>query len=274
MSVTIHSTAIIASSAQIGINVTIGPYVVIEDNVSIGDRTYIDSHAIIKQYSKIGTGNHIHSHAMVGGQPQDLKFTGEQTWLEIGNFNKIREFSTLHRGTAGGGGLTKIGDNNLFMAYTHVAHDCILGSNIVMSNCSTLAGHVQIDDFAILGGLSAVHQFCKIGKHAFIGGMTGITKDIPPWMLITGRRGVIHGPNLVGLRRANVSSATITALKDTFKLIWKSTIPRAEALKILEKKYPNVPEVQSVILFISNSERGVPNIATNVSESTDELDLI
>ena len=273
MSVTIHPTAIIASSAQIGIDVTIGPYVIIEDDVNVGDRTYIDSHAVIKQYTRIGTDNHIHSHAMVGGQPQDLKFSGEITWLEIGNYNKIREFATLHRGTAGGGGITKIGNNNLFMAYTHVAHDCILGSNIVMSNCSTLAGHVHIDNFAILGGLSAVHQFCKIGEHAFIGGMTGISEDIPPWMLITGRKGIIHAPNLVGLRRANVPSTTIAAVKDTFKLIWKSTIPRPESLKTLEKKYPDVPEVQSIIRFIRNSERGVCNTASG-SEPSDELDLL
>lgn len=264
MGVNIHSTTIVAPSAQIGIDVIIGPYSIIEDDVVIGDRTFIESHAVIRQYTKLGTDNYIFSHAMVGGIPQDLKFAGEKTWLEIGNHNNIREFATLHRGTEGGGGITKIGNNNLCMAYTHVAHDCILGNNIVMSNCATLAGHVHIGDFAIIGGVSAVHQFCKIGEHAFIGGMTGISQDIPPWMLVSGRKGLIYGPNLVGLRRAEVSSSTIAAIKQAFKLIWKSDLPRTEALETLEATYPENPEIQKIIHFIRTSERGIPSAGTTL----------
>ncbi len=258
---TIHSTAIIAPSAQIGSNTKVGPYVVIEDDVTIGERNIIESHAVIKQYTKIGNDNHIFSHAIVGGTPQDLKFSGEKTWIEIGNKNKIREFATLHRGTEGGGGITKLGNENLCMAYTHVAHDCILGNNIVMSNAATLAGHVQVEDYAIIGGLSAIHQFCRIGKHAFIGGVTGITQDLPPWMLAAGYRAVLHGPNLIGLRRAHASPEVIKAFKHAFKLIWKSDIPRTEALHLLENEYTDIPEIQEFVEFIRKSERGICPIA-------------
>ena len=167
----VHPTAIVHANAQIGKDVEIGPYAIIEEHVVIGDRCRIDAHAVIKDYTRMGVGNHIHSHALVGGEPQDLKFQGEVTWLELGDDNRIREFATLHRGTEGGGGITRIGSRNLRMAYTHIAHDCQLGNDIVMSNGATLGGHVRVDDFAIIGGLSAVHQFGHVGTHAFVGGM-------------------------------------------------------------------------------------------------------
>lgn len=175
----VHPTAIVHANAQIGKDVEIGPYAIIEEHVVIGDRCRIDAHAVIKDYTRMGVGNHIHSHALVGGEPQDLKFQGEVTWLELGDDNRIREFATLHRGTEGGGGITRIGSRNLCMAYTHIAHDCQLGNDIVMSNGATLGGHVRVDDFAIIGGLSAVHQFGHVGTHAFVGGMTGVAQDLP-----------------------------------------------------------------------------------------------
>ncbi len=266
----IHPTAIVHPGAKIGADVEIGPYAVIEEHVVIGDRCRIDSHAVIKKYTKMGTGNHIHSHAMVGGEPQDLKFQGEETWLEIGDGNRIREFATLHRGTKGGGGLTRIGSRNLCMAYTHIAHDCLLGSDIVLSNGATLGGHVQVDNFAIIGGLSAVHQFCHIGTHAFVGGMTGVAQDLPPWMLAAGSRALVHGPNLVGLRRAEAGRETIAAFKQAFRLIWRSEMPRFEALDLLAEEYASMPQIMEFVQFVRSSERGLCPAEKNVEKKLDE----
>ncbi len=253
----IHSTAIIAPSAVIGKDVVIGPYAIIEDDVVIGDRCKIDANASIKQYTKMGTDNHIHSFALVGGIPQDLKFHGEVSHLEMGNNNSVREFATIHRGTEGGGFLTKVGDNNLFMAYTHIAHDCIVGSNIVMSNGATLAGHVQVADYAIIGGLSAVHQFVRIGRNAFLGGMSGIAQDLPPFVIASGGRGHVHGLNLVGLRRIGMKKEAISALKDAYQMVWRSNLLRAQAVEQISEKYSNIPELVEFADFIKASTRGV-----------------
>lgn len=257
MKPSVHATAIIAETAELAAGVVVGPYVVIEDNVHIGEACRIDSHAVIKQFTRMGAHNHIHSHALVGGVPQDLKFGGEESWLHIGSHNNIREFSTLHRGTGGGGGTTTVGDHNLIMAYCHVAHDCHVGNHIVMSNNATLAGHVRVDDYAIIGGLSAIHQFCRIGRNAFVGGMTGIPQDLPPWMLATGSRAFVQGPNVVGLRRAGVSREVMSALKETYRLIWRSGMPRTDALAQLEQEYGDVSQVIELIAFIRSSERGI-----------------
>ncbi len=175
MAVKIHPSAFIDPGAQLGVDVTVGPCVVIEGQTVIGDRCRIDAFASVKEYTKLGEDNHIYSYAAVGGEPQDLKFHGEESWLELGHRNRIREFATLHRGTEGGGGKTTVGDDNLLMAYTHVAHDCHVQNGIVMSNGATLAGHVTVGEGAILAGLSAVHQFVRIGRYAFVGGMSGIS---------------------------------------------------------------------------------------------------
>lgn len=253
----VHPSAIIAPGVELGVGVEIGPFAVLESDVHIGDYTKIESGAQIKRYTKMGAKNRIHSHALVGGEPQDLKFQGEVTWLEMGDANSIREFATLHRGTEGGGGITRLGSNNLCMAYTHVAHDCLLGSNIVMSNGATLAGHVEVGDFAIIGGLSAVHQFCRIGEHAFVGGMTGVAQNVPPWILVAGARAMAHGPNLVGLRRAKLGSEAVAAFKQAFRLIWRSEIPRSEALELLEQEFSSISQVIDFISFIRASERGI-----------------
>ncbi len=265
----IHPTAIIHPGARIGTDVEVGPYAVIEEHVVIGDRCRIDAHAVIKNYTRMGMGNHIHSHALIGGEPQDLKFQGEVTWLEIGDGNRIREFSTLHRGTQGGGGVTRVGNRNLIMAYAHIAHDCVVGNDIVMSNGATLGGHVRVDDFAIIGGLSAVHQFGHIGTHAFVGGMTGVAQDLPPWMLAAGSRALVHGPNLVGLRRAEAGREVISAFKQAFRLIWRSEMPRSEALIQLEKDYGNMPQMMDFIAFIRSSERGLCPVEKNIEKKLD-----
>ncbi len=254
---TIHPTAFIGKNVELADDVIIGQCAYIEDNVTIGSGTKVDAFASVKEFTTLGSNNHIHTYACVGGVPQDLKFSGEKTSLIIGNNNNIREFATLHRGTETGIGETKVGDNNLLMAYTHVAHDCVLGSNIVMSNNATLAGHVEVGDFAIIAGLSAVHQFCRIGSHAFIGGMTGIHQDVPPYMLASeGSRGTVQAPNLVGLRRMSASSELISAMKTAYKLIWCSDTPRQEALEELENKY-DFPEIKYFIEFIRSTQRGI-----------------
>ena len=253
----IHSTAVIAPTAELGAGVSVGPYVVIEDDVIIGDNCRIDAHAVIRRYTRLGDDNHIHPHAMVGGEPQDLKFKGEVSWLEIGSHNIIREFASLHRGTAGGGGITRLGDYNLCMASTHVAHDCQLGSHIVMSNLATLAGHVCVEDYVIISGVTGIHQFVRLGRHSFVGGMTGIGMDLPPWMLASGARGTVQGPNVVGLRRAGASPAVLRAMKEAYRLIWRSGLPRSEALEQLENEHGALTEVQDFLIFVRTSERGI-----------------
>lgn len=257
MATEIHPSAFVAPGAELGEGVVIGPCAVIEDDVIIGDGTKIDAFASVKQYTHMGKNNHVHSYAAVGGIPQDLKFHGEVSWLKLGDNNTIREFTTLHRGTEDGGSETVVGSNNLMMAYTHVAHDCVLGSDIIMSNNATLAGHVHVADHTIIAGLSAVHQFVRIGKHAFVGGMTGISQDLPPYMLATGNRAGVHGPNLVGLRRLKASREVIRALKNAYKLIWHSTTPRKEALEQLEYEFGNFIEVLEFVDFVRKSERGI-----------------
>lgn len=257
MAAQIHPSAFVDHSAKIGDGAVIGPCAVIEKDVEIGSGCRIDAFASVKQYTRMGKSNHVFSYAMVGEVPQDLKFHGEESWLEIGDNNNIREFSTLHRGTEDGGGVTRIGSNCLLMAYTHVAHDCRLGNGIVMSNNATLAGHVEVHDHAIIGGLSAVHQFSRIGRHAFVGGMTGISQDLPPYMLAVGERAGLHGPNVVGLRRMGLTREAIGAVKAVFRLIWLSGTPRQEALEKAAAEYAAFPEAMEIVNFVRESKRGV-----------------
>lgn len=257
MATEVHPSAFVSPKAELGEGVVVGPCAVVEDDVIIGDGTRIDAFASVKQHTHMGKDNHVHSYAAVGGVPQDLKFHGEVSWLKIGDKNSIREFATLHRGTEEGGFETVIGSNNLLMAYTHVAHDCMLGDNIIMSNNATLAGHVEVADNAIIAGLSAVHQFVRIGQHAFVGGMSGIGQDLPPYMLATGNRAGVFGPNLVGLRRLKASRDVIRALKNAYKLIWHSSTPRKEALEQLEYEFGNFTEVLEFVDFVRKSERGI-----------------
>lgn len=259
MSTQIHPTAIVHPDAQLGEGVVVGPYAIIEENVFIGARTRIDAHASIKKFVRMGEDNHIYSHACVGGDPQDLKFHGEESWLELGSRNRVREFSTLNRGTEAGGGLTKIGDDNLFMAYCHVAHDCRVGNSVVFSNAATLAGHVEVGDNAILGGLSAVHQFCRVGHHAFLGGMSGMNQDLPPFMLASASKGAnsaVYGPNAVGLRRMGASQELIGALRQAYRIIWLQKIPRQEAIEQVAAEYGNISEIASLVDFLRGAERG------------------
>ena len=266
MGTQIHSTALVDPSAELGKNVKIGPYVLIHADTYIGDNTCIDSFAQIKPHTRLDADNHVFSYACIGEIPQDLKFQGEHSTLEIGANNKIREFCTINRGTGEGGGKTRIGNNCLLMAYSHVAHDCNLGDHVIMANCATLAGHVSIGDQAIIGGLSAVHQFVRIGEMAFVGGKTGAAQDVPPFTLVAGERAKLEGLNLVGLRRNKTSKDDIMALKKALRLIWYSGNTREEAvIKIKADEIYKNPKVNLLLEFLNNSNRGTvsPNLAKN-----------
>jgi UDP-N-acetylglucosamine acyltransferase len=255
----IHSTAIVYPGAQIADDAEIGPYAVIGANVKIGRGTKVGPHAVVDGWTEIGENNTIFHLASVGAIPQDLKYKGEETYLRIGNGNTIREFATLHLGTVTGDGETTVGDNNLFMAYSHVAHDCHLGSNIVMANAATLAGHVTVQDYAILGGLVAVHQFVTIGESVMIGGGTLIGNDLPPYTIVTGegRESSLRGLNLIGLKRRGFSDEVISALKKAYKILSLSGLKLSEAVEKMKSEVPSCPEVEKFVSFIENAKRGV-----------------
>lgn len=253
----IHKTAIIEEGAILGDNITIGAFTIIEKDVKIGDGTVIDSHTLIAGKTTIGKNNHIFSHASIGTIPQDLKFNGEDVELIIGDNNKIREYTLFNPGTIGGGSITRIGDNNLFMGYVHVAHDCIIGNNCIFANGATLAGHVECADFVVVGGLTPIHQFCKIGSQAMIGGASAVAQDIPPFCLAEGNKAVLRGLNLTGLRRRFENREDIDAVKHAYKELFESGKPLQEVAKELletdENKY-----VKELALFVVDTKRGIP----------------
>ena len=253
----IHPTAIVDPKAVLAKNVEIGPYAVIGKNVEIAENIIIGSHVNIEGWTAIGDGCRIFPFASIGAPPQDLKFEGKRTELIIGNNNTIREFVTINRATLHGGGRTIIGDNNLLMAYCHVAHDCHLGNNIVMSNAATLGGHIKIEDFAIIGGLVAIHQFARVGSHAFIGGASAVTQDIPPYMTVAGNRAKLYGINTIGLKRHDFSPQILEKLKRAYKIIFRSSLIMQEALKKVREEITDSIEVDHLVEFIEESERGV-----------------
>lgn len=253
----IHATAIVHPSARIDASVSIGPYSIVGEQVKIGAGTKIASHVVIERWTEIGRDNQIFQFASVGAGPQDLKYKGEETWLVIGDRNRIREFATLHRGTVDGGGRTVVGNDNLLMAYSHVAHDCEVHNRIVMANAATLAGHVEVEDNAILGGLVAVHQFCRVGCHAMISGGAMIAQDIPPYTIAQGDRAKTIGINLVGLKRRGFPEATIRGIKNAYKLMFRSGLRMEEALKRIDSELGTIPEVQHFAAFIKGSQRGI-----------------
>ena len=216
----IHPTAIVAPGAELAETVSIGPYCVIGSDVRLGERVELLSHVVVEGRTSVGEGTRIFPFASIGHQPQDLKYHGEPSTLEIGSNNQIREYVTIQPGTEGGGMLTRVGDNCLFMASAHVAHDCIVGDNVIMANNATLAGHVVVGEYAFLGGLSAVHQFVRIGKHAMVGGMSGVEADIIPFGMVIGNRAYLSGLNIVGLKRRGFSRDEIHALRNAYRLLF------------------------------------------------------
>lgn len=264
----IHSTAIIHKKAKLAENVEVGPYAVIDEFVSIGAGTKIGAHCVITGQTIIGKECRIFSSAVVGSPPQDLKFKGEQSYLEIGEGNTIREFCTINPGT-GEGGLTKIGSHNLFMAYAHVAHDCQVGNYNIIANCGTLAGHVVLEDHILLSGLVAVHQFVRVGKLAIVGGCSKVVQDIPPFATADGHPARVYGLNLVGLKRNNIPRQTIQELARAFKILFVSRVSMKKALENLTAQKPFCEEVTYLINFIKNSSRGVTRSCRS-NDSTEE----
>jgi UDP-N-acetylglucosamine acyltransferase len=253
----IHPTAIIAPDVQLEEGVEIGPYAIIGPDVKIGKNTIIGPHTVIDNFTHIGEGCHIFQFCSIGAPPQDLKFGGEKTRVVIGNFNTIREFVTIHRATSADIGITIIGDHNLIMAYCHVAHNCKLGNRIIMSNSAELAGHVQIEDYAIVGPMTGVHQFCRIGAHCMIGGASAVVKDVPPYTLVQGNHAKLFGLNLIGLKRRDFSAKTIKALKDAYRIIFRSELLLEAALTKAQDEVEGCAEVHHFIQFIKESDRGV-----------------
>ena len=253
----IHPTAIVHPAAELADGVTVGPYSLIDGKVAIGPDTAVGPHVVIRDFTTIGARCRIFQFAVLGEIPQDLKFRGEESQLILGDANTVREFATMHRGTAGGGGVTRIGRGNLFMAYTHVAHDCQVGDGVIMSNAATLGGHITVEDHAILGGLSAVHQFCRIGTHAFVGGCSAVHRDVPPYIVAVGNRAKLVGLNLVGLKRHGFTDATIQSLKRAYELLFLSELNQKEALKMILQEFPQVPEIQNLLRFLKSTERGL-----------------
>ena len=250
----IHKTAIVDSRAKISDDVTVGPFSVIGSDVEIGKGTKIQSHVSIIGNTKIGKNNNIYPFASLGNDPQDLKYKGEKTKLEIGDNNKIREYVTINPGTNGGGGLTKIGNNCLFMVSAHIAHDCFVGNNVILANNVPLGGHAHIDDNAIIGGNSAVQQFTRVGKSAMIGGMCGVVRDIIPYGIAHGNRSVLQGLNLIGLRRKNFPNKEIITLSDAYKEIFKNE-NLTENLNNLSNEFKNNELVAEVIRFIEKDKK-------------------
>jgi UDP-N-acetylglucosamine acyltransferase len=253
----IHETAIVHPKAEIGENVEIGAFSIIRENVTIGSGTQIGPHVVIDPYVDIGADCKIFQYAAIGAEPQAVKFSGEETFVRIGRGNIIREFVTIHRGTEEGGGVTEVGEENLIMAYSHIAHDCKLGKHIVLSNNATLAGHITIGDHATVGGLVAIHQFVRVGNYAFIGGKSAVVKDIPPYMIAAGDRATLHGLNLVGLKRQGFTRDTLKMLKKAYRLIFRIGLTQNEAIERVAAEVEQIPEVVNLLEFIKSSERGI-----------------
>jgi len=253
----IHPTAIIDPSSSIAEGVSIGAYSVIGANVSIDTGTVINSHVTINGTTKIGKNNRIYQFSSIGEDPQDKKYAGELSYLEIGDNNEIREFTSIHRGTTQDKNITKIGSNNLLMAYCHVAHDCVIADDVILANAASLAGHVHVGQNVILGGFSIVHQFCHLGDHCFSAMGSAITKDIPPFVMVGGRPTKPHGINAVGLDRRGFSKEAILQIKRAYKTLYKSGLKLVDANKELAEMAKEQPDLQVMVDFLENSNRGI-----------------
>lgn len=253
----IHSTAVVHPKARIAEGVSIGAYSVIGEHVVVGRDTKIESHVLVEGWTVIGERNHIFSFSSIGTPPQDIGYKNERTELIIGNDNVIRECATIHRATTKEDRKTVIGDNNFLMAYSHVAHDCKLGSHIIMANSVALGGHITVGDYAILGGIAAVHQFCRIGAYAIIGGQSAVSLDIPPYVSAAGNRAQLYGLNLVGLKRRGFSDETIATLKKAYKIIFRSGLTQEQAFEKVLQELDQSSEAKHLVDFMKTSKRGV-----------------
>lgn len=253
----IDDTARIDPRAELDEGVTIGPWTSIGPGVRIGAGTRIESHVVIRSNTRIGANNHFYQFASIGEDPADKKFEGEETWLEIGSDNTFREGVTLHRGTGIGGGVTRIGDDNLMMPYVHIAHDCLVGDHTVFANNVGISGHVQVDDWAILGGYAGVNQFLKIGPHSMVGGMTHIYNDVPAYMIVSGQPAAVRSVNSIGLERRGFDKASIDAIKKAFKLIYRRNLTLQEAIEQIKEMQDECSALDVLIETLESSEKGI-----------------
>lgn len=257
MAARIHPSAIVHADARIADGAEIGPFCVIGAGVEIGEGTFIGPHCVIEGPTRIGRHNRIHGHSVIGGEPQDKKYAGEPTRLSIGDHNTIREFVTINRGTIQDDGLTRIGDHNWIMAYVHVAHDCKVGSHTIFANAASLAGHVRVDDWVILGGFTLVHQFCQIGAHAFTSMGSIVNRDVPPYVTVAGNFAEPKGINSEGLKRRGYDSERIMSIRRAYKTLYKAGLPLAEAREQLASAAASAPDVRLMLEFIDRSERSL-----------------
>jgi UDP-N-acetylglucosamine acyltransferase len=253
----IHPAAIIETNVEIDEETFIGPFCIIRDGVYIKKGTKLISNIIIEGNTEIGENCTVYPFTSIGLPPQDLKYKGEKTGVKIGDNNIIREYTTIHRASVGGDGTTIIGDNNFLMAYVHVAHDCKIGNSVTMANVATLAGHVLIEDYAIIGGLVAIHQFTRIGAYAMVGGFSGVNQDIPPYMIASGARAKLFGLNTIGLKRHNFSDSTIDELKKAYKILFREKRTLKDAIKKIQEYLPYTDEIKHLIEFIQKNKRGI-----------------
>lgn len=253
----IHPTAIIDPSARLGTGVSVGAYSIIGADVDVGENTWIAPHVVISGPTRIGRNNKFYPFSSIGAVPQDKKYAGEKTFLEIGDGNVIRESCTINRGTAQGGGVTRIGNNNWIMAYVHIAHDCIVGDGTVFANNASLAGHVIIEDHVILGGFTLIHQFCSVGAYAFTAMASAISKDVPPYLMVSGHMAKPHGLNTEGLKRHAFSSDSIGQLRRAYKILYRSNYTVEQALEKLVELEKDCPEVARWVVFLKNTTRGI-----------------
>jgi UDP-N-acetylglucosamine acyltransferase len=253
----IHPTSIVSPEAKLGADVYVGPFCRIDDRVVIGDRCRFDSHVVVEGPSIIGSDNHFYPFCVIGVPPQDLKYSGEETFLTIGSHNVFREYVNIHRGTKGGGGHTRVGDHNFLMVAAHVAHDCVIGNHVLMANAATLAGHVTIEDHATIGAYSGVHQFCRVGVHGYVGSYSVITKDVLPYSKTVSERNTqAFGVNTIGLERKGFSVEQIAGINAAFRLLLRSKLNTSQALEAIRERQAT-PELQVLIDFIESSDRGI-----------------
>ena len=258
----IHPTAIIDPAAQIGSGSVIGPYCVLGSDVMIGEGCWLQHHVTLCGPMRAGARNKFYAYCSIGQQTQDLKYRGEPTYLEIGDENTFREFVTVNRSTTAEG-RTRIGNRGNFLAYSHIGHDCQVGNEVIFSNNGTLAGHVHVGDNAVMGGLTAVHQFCRIGRFAITGGCSKIVQDVPPFMIADGNPAEIRGINQIGLERKNFPNETIKLIKDAFRLIYRSKLNTAQAIEAIQRELSQTDEIRQIVEFIESSERGIVRRATD-----------
>src|ERR1041385_390638 len=254
--VQIHPTAIIDPRAELGAGTRVGPYCVIGSDVVLGPNCSLQHHVTLSGPMRAGTGNKLYAYCSIGQQTQDLKYQGEPTYLEIGDENTFREFVTVNRSTSSDG-KTRIGSRGNFLAYSHIGHDCTVGDDVVFSNNGTLAGHVQVGHYAVMGGLTAVHQFCRIGRFAITGGCSKIVQDVPPFMVADGNPAEIRGVNLIGLERKNFPAEGVKLVKEAFRLLYRSKLNTGQAIEAMRQELPQTKEITEIIQFIEQSERGI-----------------